>query len=401
MTTLQTGTRAAPAPTPTARPPSSDGPGWDALATPITSRWTEPPLGPETDAGAGFPLDILTAVLDTVPALVVLADTEGVPRFVNRAAVQYTGLPLEELVGQGLEAVVPLEDLEQSGRPLALRGLADTPLELVHRVRRADGALRSHVIRHSPVTGPNGSILYRISTALDIEDLVRTRDELEAANRAKDELLGLIAHELRSPLATVLAAARRLNTSGAVQVEERDTVQALVRNSDRLAMLIDNMLILAHGDQPVELEPLLLQRLLPHSAAAHRERFPDRTLHFDVPAGLPMVVGHAGWIGQVMENFMGNAEKYSPPETEIAITAVVESGAVSVRVLDRGSGIPADRASRLFDAFHREQATEGVPGLGLGLAVCKRLVEQQDGQVWAAPRPGGGSEFGFALKALE
>ena len=103
-------------------------------------------------------------------------------------------------------------------------------------------------------------------TAAELKELLRGREELEAAVREKDELLGLIAHELRGPLHTILTAARRLAIPGLVVPGEVETVHELYRNTARIAVLLDNMLILAHGEQPAELEPVLLQRMLPGSS---------------------------------------------------------------------------------------------------------------------------------------
>jgi signal transduction histidine kinase len=235
----------------------------------------------------------------------------------------------------------------------------------------------------------------------DVEGLIRTAAELRTANQAKDELLGLVSHELRNPLATILAAVRRLSVPGFVVPEERETLDVLVRNAARLAVLLDDMLVLAHDNRPVELEPVLLQRIIPAVIAGHRARFPGRCIVVDVPDDLPIAAGHPGWTHQVIENLLSNAEKYSPPETVITVCSRPTIDGVSVRVLDRGVGIPAARSHELFEPFHREESARAVQGLGLGLTVCKRLVELQSGRLWAAPRPGGGSEFGFLLRPAE
>jgi two-component system sensor histidine kinase KdpD len=109
-----------------------------------------------------------------------------------------------------------------------------------------------------------------------------------------------------------------------------------------------------------------------------------------------------GYLEQVVENFISNAEKYSPPDEAITIEIERTSTDVRIHVLDRGHGIKDADAARLFDAFYRAESTsKKVAGLGVGLAVCKRLVEAQGGTIWAHPRDGGGSEFGFSLPVIE
>lgn len=218
------------------------------------------------------------------------------------------------------------------------------------------------------------------------------RDEL----RAKDESLGLIAHELRNPLNVLTLAARRLLLPGMVTPGERATIESIAAVAARLTLLLDDMLVLARGEEP-ELEPLLLQRVLPASVARHEAAFPSRELLYDVPIDLPVVIGHAGWIGQVVDNLIGNAEKYSPANRRILVTARAEGRVVSILVFDEGAGVSDDNAANLFLPFHREASALGLPGLGLGLTVCKRMVDQMGGRIWARSRPGGGSEFGFSL----
>jgi two-component system sensor histidine kinase KdpD len=109
-----------------------------------------------------------------------------------------------------------------------------------------------------------------------------------------------------------------------------------------------------------------------------------------------------GYLEQVIENLVSNAEKYSPSDEAITIEIERTSDQVRIHVLDRGAGLPDGEMDRLFDAFYRAPSTSRkAAGLGVGLAVCKRLVEAQGGEVWAQPRDGGGSEFGFALPIID
>jgi signal transduction histidine kinase len=100
----------------------------------------------------------------------------------------------------------------------------------------------------------------------------------------------------------------------------------------------------------------------------------------------------------VLANLIENAEKYSPLQEAIEVELRREGDEVTVRVLDRGAGLTEDEVEHVFEAFYRSpRLARGSSGMGIGLSVCKRLVEEQDGRIWALPRPGGGSEFGFSL----
>jgi signal transduction histidine kinase len=104
----------------------------------------------------------------------------------------------------------------------------------------------------------------------------------------------------------------------------------------------------------------------------------------------------------VIANMLGNAEKYTPPKGRISVLVERRDADVCLRVLDEGRGIAEEDQPRIFEAFYRAaHAVKESGGLGLGLAVCKRLIDLQGGQVWAATRAEGGAEFGFSLPALD
>jgi two-component system sensor histidine kinase MprB len=99
----------------------------------------------------------------------------------------------------------------------------------------------------------------------------------------------------------------------------------------------------------------------------------------------------------VLQNLLSNAEKYSPSNAPITVTVGREDGYLRVAVLDRGPGLGEAEASQIFEPFYRADSARGKPGLGLGLTVCRRLITLQEGEISAAPRPGGGTEIAFRL----
>jgi signal transduction histidine kinase len=149
-------------------------------------------------------------------------------------------------------------------------------------------------------------------------------------------------------------------------------------------------------------EPLLLQRILPTLISSEESRWPGRTFTLTIPTGLPTVHGDRTYVDQVVRNLLGNAAKYSHVDQGIDVAVDEADGRVRVRILDRGPGFEADEAERLFDLYYRSPGTLGIAaGAGIGLFVCRRLIEAMDGEIWARPRPGGGAEFGFALRVLD
>jgi two-component system sensor histidine kinase KdpD len=117
---------------------------------------------------------------------------------------------------------------------------------------------------------------------------------------------------------------------------------------------------------------------------------------------LPVVAGEPTYVEQIVRNLLGNAAKYTPAGTRVVVEARREGSTIEVRVSDDGPGIPEDSVRRVFDLFYRDpDSARAVAGSGIGLFVCRSLVEAMGGRMWALRRPEGGSEFGFSLRVLE
>lgn len=246
----------------------------------------------------------------------------------------------------------------------------------------------------------NVAMEFGLRAGLAIEN-ARLFEQLTAANRTKDEFLGLISHELRTPLTTIVGLsdilARRIDEL--TPRDRREALDQLQSDSSRLQTLIENLLVLARMESGKDFdhEPFLLQRLIPGIVALHRARHPHREVQVRVPENLPVVSGQSAWLRQVIENLLGNAEKYSPWTKPIHIEAEDKGEFVEVRVLDRGAGIAESARDDVFEAFFRTEDAAHKPGAGLGLAVSKRLVEVHGGRIWCEPRNEGGTVFAFTL----
>jgi K+-sensing histidine kinase KdpD len=230
-----------------------------------------------------------------------------------------------------------------------------------------------------------------------------TADELRVANQAKDEFLGLVSHELRTPITTIFGNAQVLRKRDD-RIAPADRILALSdieQEAGRLSRIIDNMLILARvdaADAVVAMEPVVLAHIIRRLVEEHGKSSPDRPIVLRLAPDVPLVAAEPVYVEQTITNLLSNAEKYSPPGALIEVEARGEENDVHVIVRDRGMGLREDEAERIFEPFYRgEHAAKLSAGAGMGLAVCRRLVEVQSGQIWARPREGGGSEFEFTL----
>lgn len=222
----------------------------------------------------------------------------------------------------------------------------------------------------------------------------------------REAFIGVISHELRTPITTIYGLARVLRQRGESldPTARAEAIADIEAESDRLYRLVEDLLVLSRAESgrvPMEDEPINLGRLVRRLVEAEAQRLPDRRYLVSVPAGVPLVQAETTYVEQVVRNFLTNAAKYSPPSEVIDVVVEAAADRVSVRVLDRGIGIDRETAERAFELFYRTaQATRVAAGAGIGLFVCRQLVEAMGGRTWIDPRDGGGTEVGFWLPVV-
>ena len=243
------------------------------------------------------------------------------------------------------------------------------------------------------------------------ETIVVMRDVTEARRReaVRETFIGVLSHELRTPVTTIFGGAKLLARPSSTLDDEtaRGIFQDIHEEAERLQRLVEDVVALNRfGDAAGEVgaEPVLLQRLIPRVVSSEEGRWPGVAFEVDLEPGLPTVTADATYVEQVVRNLLSNAAKYGGAGSAVRIVA--ESNEtdreVIVRVLDNGPGFPAQETNRLFELFYRSPGTAGsAAGAGIGLFVCARLIGAMGGRIWATPREEGGAEFGFALTELE
>ncbi len=233
--------------------------------------------------------------------------------------------------------------------------------------------------------------------SLQIEVLRRT-DELRAA------LLSSVSHDLRTPLASIKASASSLLQEDVQWSDEerRSFVLAIESEADRLNRLVANLLDMSRiegGALKPEKEWYPIDELIHDVLGRMQPILLNRIVGTHLPDDLPPVELDYLQIDQVLTNLIENAIRYTPPDSPIEISAHIDGNQMVISVADRGPGIPAADLERVFDKFYRVlgPAAKRIAGSGLGLAVCKGLVEAHGGRIWAENREGGGAIFRFTL----
>ncbi len=219
--------------------------------------------------------------------------------------------------------------------------------------------------------------------------------------RMRNAVLSAVSHDLRTPLATIVGATSSLlEQDGHITEEERTgLLQAAHDESIRLDRLVNNLLSMTRleaGALRVEKEWLPLEEVVGAALVRVEDRLGHRVVKTSFPSDSALVLLDGVLIEQVLINLLDNAIKYTPADSPIDLLAEITKDSVHLTVADHGPGIPSGDLERIFDKFYRAAAA-GAPGVGLGLSICRGIVEAHGGRMWAENPSGGGAAFHIVL----
>ena len=243
----------------------------------------------------------------------------------------------------------------------------------------------------------------------EVESVVVTMQDMavvEEQERLRAEFLGVVSHELRMPLAAIKGSAATLgSTSETDPAVTRQFLRIIEDQADRMHDLVSDLLDVARietGALPVDPEPAEVAALVDRARNAYTSSGGRNHLAIELETDLPLVLADRRRIVQVIGNLLSNAARHSPEESVIQVSAVREGGHVEVSVTDQGRGIPAADLPLLFRKFSRREEHDGGGDTGLGLAICKGIVEAHGGRIRAeSDGPGLGARFAFTLPVVQ
>jgi PAS domain S-box-containing protein len=316
----------------------------------------------------------------------------------NRSATELLGYSREELVGrQVIDLYADTPGGKTAAKKVFRRFVAG---EEIHdqelEVKRADGSTVWVSLSVRPIRDKEGRVVASRSIMADIS-------EQKKLDQLKDDFIGLVSHELRSPM-TVITGAINTALTEADRLSPEETHQLLkdaATEAESLSNLLGNLL---------ELSRVQAQRLVLYSEAISvrkvaqdaldkvKRQFPTRDFVLKLPRRLPPVYADPLRLERILYNLLENAVKYSPAGGEVRVSARPQDDYLVIGVSDQGIGISAAEQTRLFAPFQRLEKQPGVVrGVGLGLLVCRRLVEAHGGRIWVESEPGRGSSFFFTM----
>ena len=334
----------------------------------------------------------LNAIIGAIGEGIVVVDREGVVTLANRTARQMLG-PLDQV---DLDAI-----LGRFERPADLRqGFTTGPVQ----ARLVGGGQRWLEVSAYPVevSDEAAASLARGGMILVLRDVTAARER----DQARDAFIGMLSHELRTPITTIYAGSKLLARDRGLAAETRAGIfEDIHSEAERLHRLVEDVVALTRfGEGALEVgsEPVLLQRILPAVARSEAGRWPGGSIEVRLQPDLPPVSADATYVEQVVRNLLANAMKYGEPGSPVAIVGTHGEDEVLVRVLDDGPGFPEAEGDALFQLYYRSPTvSRKTSGSGIGLYVCARLIDAMGGRVWAKNRAAGGAEFGFALRVMQ
>lgn len=331
------------------------------------------------------------ALLEADPNPILALDSDSRVTWATRQAGELFGCSVDRLVGMPLNDLVALHK-DETPTPIGDREVFRSETT----GRRVDGT-------HFPAEFARSTFEldgqpFQVAVISD----VTWRHE---ADQIRDRFLGVLSHELRTPVTSIYGGTQLLLGRGSrLDAETRnELLVGVASEAERLQRMIENLVAMARIERGGEfggVRPVLLERIIRQLVEREKALWPEVTITMASNGPVQMVAADEEYLAQIMRNLLSNAAKYSGPGSRVEVSLEDGEGEVAIRVRDNGPGISPDDADRLFNLYYRSaQQAKTAPGAGIGLFVCRELVAAMGGQIWARPLPEGGSEFGFSIPA--
>jgi two-component system CheB/CheR fusion protein len=338
--------------------------------------------------------DYLDNLIDYANAPIIVWDPEfKITRF-NRAFELLTGRSSDEMLGKKIDSLIPAERRDDALVKInraTVKGERWEVLEIP--IEHVDGSVRTVLWNSATIFAADGKI--PVATIAQGQDITEQKKEMDI----KDEFIGMVSHELRTPLTVIIGALSTALDERASKKERKELIEEASSNAESLAIILDNMLELSRhqaGRLKLEKKPCRIADIARRAMQRVSRKYDGHKIILSIPDEIPEINVDIVRIEQVFYNLLENAVKYSPDGSEVLIFSRRDKEGLVIGISDRGVGISPEGQQELFEPFARLK--EGrTSGIGLGLVVCKRLVEAHGGRIWVESKVGEGSTFLFTI----
>ena len=338
---------------------------------------------------------ILSTIMENTGAMLAYFDQDFNFIMANKTYVKGCGHTWEELRGNNHFSFFPNEENEEIFRRARDTGKAvsfkDKPFEYADQPWRGitywDWTL-------TPIKDLSGRV-----TGL-VLSLIETT-ERKKAEQIKDDFVGMVSHELRTPLTIFMGAVQVARSEEINEDERKELLQEAVTSSDNLSHILENLIELSRYQSDrltLSKEKIDIESVIKETLERESTHLNEHKVILDISEKLPGLEVDKVRLQQIIRNLLDNAAKYSPENTEIHVSVRQEDKDILIGISDQGKGISHEDQEKMFAPFERLQENSATKaGLGLGLLVCRRLVEAHGGKIWVESEPGKGSTFWFTL----
>jgi len=362
-----------------------------------TSEKTDEALSKSTHLG------LLEKILKAATDGIVTLDKEGRYTYANAAAERILGVSRGEILQRNYDQAdwkmstvkgYPLPDEETPFKKVLQEDEAIYAMKMV--IERPDGERIVISTNAAPLYDAAGNFDGMVGVFTDVTE----QYELQERNNAFHHI---VAHDLRGPLTVISGHAEMLKEAlrvGKVRGTVLQNVEGILEGAEKMNSIIEDLVDTARiegGQVHLEQESIDLETFVWSLLESSKGTIDVKRLATQIPQDLPRVSADPDRLERILMNLLGNALKFSPPESKVIIYARKSGGEIAISVTDKGKGISPEDCSRLFKRFFQVKASQSPGGVGLGLYISRLLVEAHGGRIWVASKLGEGSTFHFTL----
>ncbi|MBI4339800.1 MAG: GAF domain-containing protein [Chloroflexi bacterium] len=344
----------------------------------------------------------LEAIINSMTEGIYTLDADWRIRRVNPHAARMVNKDPRDILG--LRCWDVFQYMTQNGRSLCQTACPARQAIAAQRPGYVMEAMLPGKERPVPVALLADIILNAAGQVVGVVETVRDITQRKEVDEVRDNIISLVSHELRTPLSHIKGFSSSLLQPDIQWDEETklDFMRSIEREADRLSRLVSDLLEMSRldsGRTMMRPEPVDAASLVLGAIERTANFLQDHIVEMDVTRNLPRLAVDPVHAERVLENLLENAAKYSPPGTQITISAQMDGAYLRLSVHDQGMGVPDQDKERIFERFVRLEQSKAFrsPGTGLGLSICKSIVEAHGGRIWVEDNPGKGSIFFLTL----